>query len=117
MNKRVPEIKPIYTEDRQSPYFREDPVTVTYPADSVASGQWQYTIRYGRITDPGKFEGERPYVPFYWDQYLNGCADSDDGRVLRFKVTKDDRQLFPGMLNRRRVISLIQTDYGFVCEV
>ena len=110
-------IKPIYTGDRASIYFREDPATVTYPSEYVADGPWQHTVAYGRITDPGKFEGERPYVPFYWDAYLNGGADSDDGTVLRFKVTREDRQLFPGLLNRRRVVSLIETDQGFVCEV
>ena len=103
MNKG-PEIKPICTDSY-------DPVKAVMP------GGGEYWIKYGRISSPGKFGGERPYIPYYWDQYMNGYADSDDGGILRFKVTREDRQLFPGMLNRRRVISLIETDQGFVCEV
>ena len=77
----------------------------------------EYTVQHGRIVDPGKFEGERPYVVHYWDTYLDGGADSDDGRVLTFKVTPEDRSMFPGMLKGRRSVSLIETDQGFVCEV
>ena len=76
-----------------------------------------YTVKDGRITNPGKFEGEKPYVPYYWGIYLDGGADSDDGKILRFNVSKEDRALFPGLLTKRRVVSLIETDQGFVCEV
>ena len=65
---------------------------------------------------PGKFEGCASYVPFYWDAYLNGCADDDDGKVLSFDVTEDDKVLFPELKRRKRV-KLVETDDGFVCEV
>ncbi len=27
-----------------------------------------WTIQHGRIVNPGKFEGERPYVVYYWEE-------------------------------------------------
>lgn len=70
----------------------------------------------GRIRSPGKFEGEMLYVPHFWDAYLNGCADRDNGRVLGFDVTAEDKAEFPE-LKRRRTVRLIENDQGFVIEV
>ena len=67
----------------------------------------------GRIQSPGKFEGEMLYAPYFWDAYLNGWADSDDGEVLTFDVTDDDRREFPE-LAEIKAIDLINTDQGFV---
>ena len=64
---------------------------------------------------PGKFEGCAPYVAYYWSIYLEGCADRDDGDVLGFDVTADDKALFPE-LRRRRTVRLRETDSGFVVE-
>jgi len=70
----------------------------------------------GRILSPGKFEGEMIYVPYYWEAYLNGFADRDNGTILGFDVTPEDKVMFP-MLKRRRTVNLYQRDDGFVCEV
>ena len=70
----------------------------------------------GRIRSPGKFEGEMIYVPYFWDAFLNGCADSDNGKVLGFNVTADDKAMFPE-LKRKRVVKLYERDDGFVCEI
>lgn len=75
-----------------------------------------YDVHNGIITSPGKFEGEAIYVPYFWDAYLNGCADRDDGTVLGFDVTKEDKVMFPE-LKRKRTVKLIQRDDGFVVEV
>lgn len=69
----------------------------------------------GVIRTLGQFEGEMLYVPYFWDAFLNGFADNDDGRILRFKVTDDDRIQFPE-LKRKRSVRLYQRDDGFVCE-
>lgn len=69
-----------------------------------------------QVSYPGKFEGEAPYVPYYWEAYLNGCADRDNGTVLGFDVTTEDRQLFPE-LKGRRTVRLIETEQGFVSEI
>lgn len=65
---------------------------------------------------PGKFEGEAAYVPYFWDAFLNGCADRDDLDVLGFDVNAEDKQLFPE-LRRRRTVKLIEDSQGFVREV
>jgi len=68
------------------------------------------------VSCPGKFEGEAAYVPYFWDHYLNGFADDDDGEVLRFDVTDEDRRRFPD-LGRVDFVKLRETDSGFVIEV
>jgi hypothetical protein len=68
------------------------------------------------VKRPGKFEGEQAYVPYFWDCYLDGGADGDDGKVLTFDVTDADRLLFPE-LSRRKRVRLVERDDGFVVEV
>jgi len=70
----------------------------------------------GTIRSPGKFEGEMLYVPYFWDAYLNGCADRDDGNVLGFDILPEDREQFPELGRRRRTVKLYQRGDGFVCE-
>lgn len=77
----------------------------------------QYRVdSHGRITSPGKFEGEMLYVPYFWNEFLDGGADEDDGEVLGFDVLPEDKEAFPE-LRRRRKIRLMETDQGFVVEV
>ena len=68
------------------------------------------------ITDPGKFEGCARYVPHYWEIYLDGFADRDDGRILGFDVTPEDKLQFPE-LRRRRTVRLLELDTGRVVEL
>jgi hypothetical protein len=67
------------------------------------------------VSHPGKFEGCAPYVPYFWDLYLSGEYDRDDGRVVGWDVTADDRATFPE-LKGRRTVRLRETDSGFVVE-
>lgn len=75
-----------------------------------------YKVVGGRIASPGQFEGEAVYVPYFWEAYLNGFADRDDGTILGFDLTTDDVAQFPE-LKGRRTVELIQRDDGFVVEV
>lgn len=68
------------------------------------------------IVSPGKFEGEKRYVPYFWDAFLNGMADRDDGEVIGFDVTAEDKIMFPE-LKRRRTVKLYERSDGFVCEI
>lgn len=68
------------------------------------------------VATPGKFEGEARYVPYFWELFLNGMADRDDGKVIGFDVRREDKEIFPE-LKRRRTVRLFCTDTGFVCEV
>lgn len=75
----------------------------------------QFDVVDGRITNPGKFEGEAVYVPHFWDAFLNGEADRDDGTIVGFNVTKEDKAMFPE-LKGRRTVRIYERDDGFVCE-
>ena len=80
--------------------------------------QNQYAVdEYGIIRTPGQFEGEPLYVPYFWDAYLNGFADVDDGKVLKFRITPKDREQFPEIPSRVRWIRLYQCDSGFVNSI
>ena len=70
----------------------------------------------GIIRSPGKFEGEMLYVPYFWDAFLNGFADRDNGNVLGFDVTSEDKVEFPELI-ARRTVKLYERSDGFVCEV
>lgn len=74
-----------------------------------------YTIINGRITSPGKFEGEMLYVPHFYDIALNGFADRDDGRTWGFDITKEDKAEFPELKDRHTVKLYVNND-GFVME-
>jgi len=74
------------------------------------------TLPGGTIMDPGMFEGQPRYVPHFWAVFLMGMADRDDGRVLKFQVTREDKKQFPE-LRRRGWVSLVQSDQGFITEV
>jgi hypothetical protein len=65
---------------------------------------------------PGKFEGEARYVPYYWEIFLDGGADRDDGKILSFNVSAEDKENFPE-LKRRKVIKLYEREDGFVVEI
>lgn len=78
----------------------------------------QYTVRAGIITNPGKFEGEAVYVPYFWALTLEGAYDDelnhlDAGPVAVFDVTDEDRAEFPELAKARKVY-VHQTDSGFV---
>jgi hypothetical protein len=74
-----------------------------------------YVVEKGRIKSPGMFEGEAVYVPYFWEAFLDGCADRDDGNVLGFYIMAEDKVMFPE-LKRRRMVKLYQRSDGFVCE-
>lgn len=68
------------------------------------------------VKRPGKFEGQARYIPYFYEVYLDGGADDDDGRVLTFRLNADDKKWFPE-LKRRKAVKIEVTDYGFVQEV
>ena len=68
------------------------------------------------VTHPGKFEGEAPYIPYYYDLYLEGCADESEGYMLHFDVIALDVERFPE-LKGHKDIYFIEQDDGFVKEV
>jgi len=93
---------------------------------------------YGIITDPGKFEGEMLYIPYFWQVSLDGCGefrstdstvsvDIEDFDVKTFEDWLDyfrTRKLdkVEGLvkaikrLKRKRVVTLFEENNGFVSE-
>lgn len=76
----------------------------------------EFEVENDVIRTPGRFEGEARYVPHFWAAYLDGCADRDNGTVLGFDVTAEDKTLFPE-LKKRHTVKLYQRDDGFICEL
>ena len=78
-----------------------------------------YKVQDGIIRSPGKFEGERVYVPYFWDDYLNGCCNGfayrSDETTIVFGVSQEDRAMFPE-LGHKRTVRLYEREDGFVCE-
>lgn len=68
----------------------------------------------GRITSPGKFEGEMIYIPFFWSEVLNGGADDEDGNRAVFIITPQDRALFPEIPGDVIRLELSEDNYGFI---
>lgn len=78
----------------------------------------QYDQYKEQVKGPGKFEGEQPYVPYYYEIWNQGFYDheSDDGKTATFKVTKEDRDIFPE-LKGRHWVKIQETEQGFVQEI
>lgn len=82
------------------------------------------------VQGPGKFEGQEPYVPYFYDENPSYEIDpeedlfeDDDGvmdlgysPIQVYEVTDKDRRIFPELKNRERVY-LDSTGDGFVYEV
>ena len=74
------------------------------------------TADNGRITSPGKFEGEALYVPYFWEKGLSGWYDDEEDGNYVFFVMPEDREQFPELKQLRRVV-LTEDDNGFVREL
>lgn len=61
------------------------------------------------IADPGKFEEEPLYVPYFWNLLLNGMSDPDDS----FEIEDSEHQAFPDLCGFTR-ICLCEDDNGFI---
>lgn len=82
----------------------------------MTSEQKRYYAYQKIVQAPGRFENEKPHVPYFWEAYLDGLADSDDGDVIAFRVTPEDVAIFPE-LRGRAWVKIRQDDQGFVVEV
>lgn len=70
------------------------------------------------VSRPGKFEGQAPYVPYFYEALLDGFGTFDGlgGRQMtRFTVEAADRAIFPE-LKGRRTVAIVVTGEGFVVE-
>ena len=71
----------------------------------------------GLITNPGKFERECRYVPYYWNMTLHSAHDDylyeEFMGFYVFNVTKDDIKIFPELKDISQV-TVYECSQGFV---
>jgi hypothetical protein len=81
----------------------------------------EYRINNGVITNPGKFEGEPPWVPLLWDRVLSGFSDKSvhDGTMAIDAFALDDSiAALTGMRpTPGSFIALWSSDDGFVSHM
>ena len=70
----------------------------------------------GRILNPGTFQNQNRYILLYYNIYLDGVADIDDGKIIGCKIQKEDKILFPELC-RKHWVKFTVTSEGFVEEV
>ena len=90
--------------------------------DLVQNIREEYDVVDGIIRDPGKFECEPEWVPYYWDLVMNGEGEdvaeyTDDGEIAgeiayRFTVDSDEADAFG--LECGATVEVFQDSQGFV---
>lgn len=73
----------------------------------------------GKIIQPGKFQGQPIFAPYFWNIGLDGLADNDDDLTYTFKFKKGcaDFLTWPELqpwLGTRRTLKLQEDSAGFV---
>ena len=94
---------------------------------------WKPILSYdwnglGRITNPGKFEGEMLYVPAFWSMSLElneHCFEITKQDIIDMKLLQthvsSEYEIMQGFLialnelKEKRKIKISQTNDGFVC--
>ncbi len=72
------------------------------------------------ITDPGKFEGEMDYAPYFYDRWLESdyddqFEDEDGDLVTIWNIGDEDRKQFPHLTEDR--VAFVERSDGFWIEV
>jgi hypothetical protein len=72
----------------------------------------------GRIVNPGRFESEFVFVPWFYNMVLDGAGEfvNDHGNIVRLDVTEYDRLAFPE-LGDAVSIEIGDDDNGFVFAI
>lgn len=71
------------------------------------------------VKHPGKFENEPAYVPYFWEQSLDGCFDiidfTDSSNVHYCEISAEDARIFPELkASIGKFICLTESEQGFV---
>ena len=71
----------------------------------------------GGINNPGKFEAEPLYVPYFWNMAMNGCGEDythEDGtHITVLEIDATDKENFIDLVGFSR-IELWESSQGFV---
>jgi hypothetical protein len=65
------------------------------------------------VKGPGKFEGEPPWTPYFYDVYLNGGGNYLDDETHEVWVEEDDIKMFPELKDVEKVLVFF-SESGFV---
>jgi hypothetical protein len=84
--------------------------------DSREAIEAEFTVNeHGIIQDPGKFEGEMVYVPYFYDMVMNGFSDESGEGWDAFQISAEDAQMFPELKDDVGKYMVIEySDQGFV---
>ena len=83
----------------------------------------EFDVVDGIIRNPGKFEGEAVWVPYFWDLVMDGegeeVFDEDGERVAtRFQVDAEEEETFSDVLGGElacgSTVELFEDSQGFV---
>jgi hypothetical protein len=73
-----------------------------------------YKVENDRIIEPGKFEGQPVFAPYFWNLALEGLSDYDNGKVFSFNLKLNgqdkDNPFLPELkrwLGRKRTLKLV----------
>lgn len=75
-----------------------------------------YSVVNGQCTAPGQFCGEAVWVPHFWFMHKMGMNDGDDGILITFVVTDEDRAVYPE-LSKVRIVRLYESKAGPICGI
>ena len=87
------------------------------PTEFLKDIREEYDIQDRIIRNPGKFEGECVWVPYYWELALDGDGEDeldDDGEPMatRFVVDHEEAEAFG--LECGATVELFEDSQGFV---
>ena len=83
----------------------------------------EFDVVDGVIQNPGKFEGEAVWVPYYWDLVMERegeevCDENGEWEATRFQVDAEEEEAFADVLGGKlkcgSTIELFQDSQGFV---
>ena len=77
----------------------------------------EYTVVDGIIRNPGKFERECVWVPYYWDLALNGEGEDEfdeDGEVLATEFVVDSEEAEAFGLECGATVEVFEGSLGYV---
>jgi hypothetical protein len=80
----------------------------------------EYTVVDGIIRDPGKFESEPLFAPYFYEAMFDGCGEElafmEDGcgeSAVLLRIDPEDRSEFPE-LGAALYVLISESDQGFV---
>ncbi len=77
----------------------------------------QYNVNEdGVIESPGKFEGEMLYMPYFLDLSFMGWANTLQDGSFSIPIENKEREMFPELGKRKKVVRFNIDDNGFVWE-